>query len=117
MELTKLSLIELRRLQTKIDSEIKRRSDTARKNLIKQIKKMAAEKGLSLDEVMGSDSAPATPAKQRKRAKKSGKPATAAAMKYRNPENAAMEWSGRGRRPQWVLDWLKQGKQIEELAI
>jgi len=119
MELTKLSLTELRRLQTKIDTEIKRRSDTARKNLLKQIKKLAAEEGLSLDDVIGAEggTVAAAPAKQRKRGKKGGKSAAAVAMKYRNPENSAMEWSGRGRRPQWVLDWLEQGNQLDALEI
>lgn len=39
--------------------------------------------------------------------------------KYQHPENAAVTWSGRGRKPRWVTEWLNQnpGGDIEDLAI
>ena len=39
-----------------------------------------------------------------------------AVIKYRNPAKPEQGWSGHGRRPKWVLDWLAQGKPIEDLA-
>lgn len=36
-----------------------------------------------------------------------------AVAKYRHPENAAVTWSGRGRRPQWFLDALEAEKPEE----
>ena len=36
MDISSLSLNELRRLQTKVEAEIRRRSDTAKKDLLKQ---------------------------------------------------------------------------------
>lgn len=38
-------------------------------------------------------------------------------MKYRNPNNATQQWSGRGRQPAWVKEWIKAGKSIEEARI
>ncbi|MDZ4066259.1 MAG: H-NS histone family protein, partial [Tabrizicola sp.] len=37
--------------------------------------------------------------------------------KYRHPENAALTWSGRGRKPNWFIDALVDGTEPEDLAI
>ena len=55
MDLSSLSLAELRRLQTKVETEIRRRSDTAKKDLLKRMQKLAAEHGMSLNEVIGQE--------------------------------------------------------------
>jgi DNA-binding protein H-NS len=44
-----------------------------------------------------------------------GKPAKSA-VKYRGPNGET--WSGgRGRKPQWVMQALKEGRDIEEFAV
>lgn len=120
MELGNLSLTELRRLQSKVEAEIRRRSDTARRDLLKKMQKMAADEGLSLSDLLGSTPAAAAPEKKpatkrtRDTAAKKKEPSP---VKYRHPENPGVGWSGRGRKPQWALDWVAQGKSIEELAV
>lgn len=48
-------------------------------------------------------------------APRAGKPPKAAA-KYRGPNGEA--WSGgRGRKPQWVTQALKEGKSLEDFAV
>jgi DNA-binding protein H-NS len=37
--------------------------------------------------------------------------------KFRNPDNPAETWSGRGRRPRWVVEQLRSGKRMEDLQI
>jgi DNA-binding protein H-NS len=37
--------------------------------------------------------------------------------KYRNPEEPAETWSGRGRQPRWVIAQLKAGKKLDDFAI
>ncbi|HEX7112315.1 MAG TPA: H-NS histone family protein [Mizugakiibacter sp.] len=37
--------------------------------------------------------------------------------KYRNPENPAMTWSGRGKRPRWFSAALAAGKKERDLLI
>lgn len=118
MDLSAMSLNELRRLQSKVGSEISRRDDLTRRNLLKKMKKMAAEEGLSLTDVIGAKSE-VTAAKAgpgAKRGPKSAKKKTPLPAKYHHPENPEIGWSGRGRRPQWVIDWLAQNKPLEELA-
>ena len=122
MDLSTYTLPELRRLQSKVESEIRRRSDVTRRNLIKRMQKMAADEGLSLDDLLeGSTpaSAEAKPATKRGRrpgtkTAKAAKPAPV--VKYRNPTKPDQGWSGRGRKPQWALDWIAQGKSLDELA-
>ncbi|MFX4296275.1 MULTISPECIES: H-NS family nucleoid-associated regulatory protein [Roseobacteraceae] len=56
----------------------------------------------SLAEVVGTDSKP-------KR--------TPVAPKYQHPENSAVIWSGRGRKPQWFVDSLNAGKDLSGLTM
>jgi DNA-binding protein H-NS len=39
------------------------------------------------------------------------------AAKYRNSENPAETWAGRGLKPRWLAAALKSGKKIEDFAI
>jgi DNA-binding protein H-NS len=39
------------------------------------------------------------------------------APKYRNPENAAETWAGRGLKPRWLTAAVKSGKKLEDFAI
>ena len=37
--------------------------------------------------------------------------------KYRNPDNPAETWAGRGRKPKWVEEKLAHGATLEDLLI
>jgi DNA-binding protein H-NS len=37
--------------------------------------------------------------------------------KYRNPENPAETWAGRGLRPRWLSAAIKAGKKLEDFSI
>jgi DNA-binding protein H-NS len=58
--------------------------------------------GFSLTELVGA------------KAKTTGAHAPA---KFRHPENSALTWSGRGRKPRWFLEALSTGKTEDELTI
>jgi DNA-binding protein H-NS len=45
------------------------------------------------------------------------RPYPAVVPKYRNPNDASQTWSGRGKRPRWLVALLKTGKQIEDFRI
>lgn len=118
MDLSSYTLPELRRLQARIENEIRRRSDTTRRTLLKRMQKMAADEGLTLDDLLEATApvAEAKPAAKRARRAPGKKTKPASVVKYRNPANPDQGWSGRGRKPQWALDWIAQGKSLEELA-
>lgn len=84
---------------------------SARKNHIHEVRaKMDAflqNAGLTLDEVY-----------PRRGGKGSTGAKSAVAPKYRNPENSAQTWSGRGKRPLWFVEALKRrGVTAEHLLI
>ena len=84
---------------------------SARKNHIHEVRaKMDAllqNAGLTLDEVY-----------PRRGGKGSAGAKSAVAPKYRNPENAAQTWAGRGKRPLWFVEALKKrGVTAESLLI
>jgi DNA-binding protein H-NS len=37
--------------------------------------------------------------------------------KYRNPENPAETWAGRGLKPRWLAAAIKAGKKLEDFSI
>jgi len=39
------------------------------------------------------------------------------APKYRNPQNPAETWAGRGLKPRWLAAALKTGKKLEDFSI
>ncbi|MDO5603788.1 MAG: H-NS histone family protein [Paracoccus sp. (in: a-proteobacteria)] len=101
-DLDKLSLKELRELQTRVGRAITSFEERKRKEAIAAAEEVLREHGFSLAELTGA-------AKPRK----SGK----VAARYANPENPSQTWAGRGRRPAWVQEALETGKTLEDLAI
>lgn len=101
-ELEALSLSELKKLQKDIAKAISTFEDRQKTEARAKVDALARELGYSLADLASSE------------AKSSRAPAT---PKYRHPENAAITWSGRGRKPRWFEDALKAGKTEEDLAI
>lgn len=36
---------------------------------------------------------------------------------YRNPDNYSQAWTGRGKPPRWVTEWVAGGKSLEALRV
>jgi len=39
------------------------------------------------------------------------------APKYRNPKNPSETWAGRGLKPRWLAEAIKDGKKLEHFSI
>ena len=39
------------------------------------------------------------------------------AAKFRNPKDASQTWTGRGRKPNWLVEALKKGAKMDTFAI
>ena len=102
IDLSSLSLKELKALQTRIAKEIDGFHDRNKRHALAELEEKARALGFTLAELTGA-------AKTRKRA-----PAVA---KYANPTDSSDTWSGRGRKPRWFADALKTGKKPEDFAI
>jgi DNA-binding protein H-NS len=119
MDISSLSLGELNRLKSRVEAEISRRTDTAKRDLIKKMQKMAAEAGVSLEDLIGPSSAKPASAKSGRQAKPAqpAKKTKKVAAQYRHPADASLEWTGRGRKPLWVAKWLEENKSLDGLRI
>ncbi|RJL04099.1 H-NS histone family protein [Paracoccus aestuarii] len=96
-----MSLKEMRDLRTKLDRAINSYEDRKRREALNAIEEAAREHGFNLAELTG--------AKPRR--------AGSVAPKYANPEDPTMTWTGRGRKPRWVVESLDAGKDLEDLKI
>jgi DNA-binding protein H-NS len=72
-----------------------------RNALRQEMEAMAQSRGFKLNEVVGG---------------RGGKGRTVAA-KYANPDNPAETWSGRGRKPKWLVAKLKDGAKMDKFLI
>ncbi|KPC54105.1 H-NS histone family protein [Amantichitinum ursilacus] len=108
MELTGLSLPKLYQLQKDLEREIVSRKESDKVSLLNELQQLAAAKGFSLNEVLGLDSG--------RKGKVKATTSTSKAQ-FRNPNDATQTWSGRGRKPQWAIDWLSTGKSLEDLRV
>ena len=103
MDLSALDLKELKKLQADVAKAIATFEDRAKKQAISALEEKAREFGFSLSELTGGAAS-----------KRSG---GSVAPKYAHPENASLTWTGRGRKPKWVIEALNAGKSLADLAI
>ena len=101
-DLEALSLNELKKIQKDLAKAISTFEDRQKAEARAKVEVLARDLGYSLAELVGTET------------KSSRAPAAA---KYRHPENPALTWSGRGRKPQWFVEALKAGKTANDLAI
>lgn len=105
MELSTLSISQLRDLQQQIPAELKRREYQEKAEALVKLRAMAKTLGFSIEELM------------EKEAKVKSSSGGKVKVKYRHPENVELEWTGRGRKPKWVEAWLAVGNTIESLLV
>ena len=102
MDLSNMSVGDLRNLQDQIKQEMKKREHLEVAKAREQILAIAQSVGVPLKDLIGSGV----------RAKTG-----TVAVRYRHPDNAAQQWTGRGRQPRWVKDWVDGGTSIDSLRV
>ncbi|WP_273692251.1 H-NS histone family protein [Ketogulonicigenium vulgare] len=102
INLTALSLVELKKLEKDVGKAIASFEDRQIAQARLEAEAVARKFGYSLEVLAGTASA---------------KKSTPVAPKYQHPENHALTWSGRGRKPGWLVSLLESGKSIEDFAI
>lgn len=106
IDLSKLSIQELQELARDIEQEIVSRREADRERVLEQMRELAGSLGLTLEEVL----------RQERGRDRGAKLPASTLPKYRHPENPVLTWSGRGKRPQWINEWLAAGRSLDELA-
>ncbi len=100
IDLDKLSLEELKKLQKAVNKAVEDYDTRKRQEAAKALEAKAKEMGFSLAELTG------TPAKK-----------TASPPKYRHPDDPSKTWTGRGRQPAWIKDAVESGQSADDFLI
>lgn len=103
-DLSNLSLAQLRKLDADVAEELKKRRFLGISQAREQILHIARSAGLSVKDLVSSK-----PVKEQAR--------EPAATKFRHPDDATKQWSGRGRKPAWVKEWTESGKKLEDAKV
>lgn len=102
IDLTNLSLDELKKLQKDVTKAISSFESRKRKAALAAAEAAARGAGFSLSDLLGTG-------------KNSAK--VPSIPKYQHPENPAVVWSGKGRQPIWFKEAVASGTPPKDLLI
>ena len=108
MKLENLTVAELRQLLQDLPAEIRRREATERKAVVAEMRALATARGFDFEELLAGSTASPAPAKHVR------KPVP---VKFRHPKDSSLTWTGRGRKPTWVVQWLASGQPLTALVV
>jgi DNA-binding protein H-NS len=98
----RMTLKQLSDLEGKIAKAKSQARDTARADLKAKIDRLLAGSDFTVAELYGFTT-------KRGRSK--------SAAKYANPDDRSQTWTGRGRKPNWLVARLKKGAKLEDFQI
>lgn len=99
-QLQKMSYKELLQLQQRVDSAIAKKRGAERAALKDKLTTLAEQAGFQIDDLFGQT---------RERAVGAG-----IKVKYRHPTDTSLIWTGRGRRPKWLV---AEGGDVERFRV
>jgi len=103
VDLSKLSIPELETLEQDVRTEIVNRREAEKQRVLDQIRELASSIGMTPEQLLGRGAR--------------GAAAKTVAPRYRHPDDASLTWTGRGKRPSWVNDWVAAGKSLDDLEV
>lgn len=104
MNLENLTIAQLRELQRNVEKQLKVRQQHDLDDARAKVLKIAQELGVPVKELIVEGN----------KIKSKSQPV---AVKYRHPDDATLQWTGRGRQPKWVKEWTESGKSLAAVAI
>ena len=102
-EYMNLSETELQSVIDNAEKALKDKQDSKKKEIIAQIKELAASIGVNVVIQEGD--------------KRSARKGIKVAAKYRNPEDPLQTWTGRGVAPKWMQALINAGRDKSEFEI
>lgn len=103
INLEKLSLKELQELELRVEKTIAQARLKERVELKAEIEQLVADRGFTMSEIFST-----------KRGSMKGR---SVAPKFANPEDPSQTWTGRGRKPNWLVEKIDQGANLEDFLI
>lgn len=94
----------LKDLRAQIDRELEVRQRSEQEAAVRQIKEIADRVGVPVDQLLGM-------------AGKGRAPKASKNVKYRDPADSSRTWSGRGRKPRWIEEYINQGRNMDEFLV
>ena len=101
----KMALKDLVELNQRVQRAIVVAKERERSELKQKIAQMAENSGFSVGELFGGRGAGSRGAK------------STGVAKYRNPDNPSETWTGRGRKPNWLVARLAKGANVDDFEI
>lgn len=99
----KMTLREIEALEARIAAAKSKAADAAKAAAKAKIETLLAQSGFTIGDIY--------PQAARGSRKSKG------VARYVNPDDRSQTWTGRGRRPDWLLARLKKGERLEKFAI
>lgn len=97
----KMSLKELVDLESKLQRALTHARERERSELKQKMEVMAQGSGFSMSELFGG---------------RVGR-GKVSAIKFINPDNRSETWTGRGRKPNWLVARLNKGAKLDDFVI
>lgn len=101
INLDNLNVDELRAITESAQQLITQKQHQNLHDAYVQFEKIAKDTGSSIEEILKAGES-----LEKKRS-----------IKYRNTENSNETWTGRGRKPTWLVEALASGKDLETFAV
>ena len=120
IDLTRLSAKELDAL---IQQAKKRKTTLSKRKPIAVVRskltQLAKAEGYSIAELFGGATPKVVPTTATTKGRKTTKGYKLGKVepKYRNPDNPAETWAGRGQQPKWMASRIAQGRKLEDFLI
>lgn len=105
IDLNSMDRKELEKLRKDVDKALGSLDDRERKAAMAAAEKAAQQHGYSLSELTGTSSGSS---------RKSG---SKGVPKYRNPADPKQTWTGKGRRPRWMVEAEASGRPLSDFEI
>ena len=121
-----LNGLSAKELDALIAQAKKRRTTLSKRKPIALVRQkltaLARAEGYTIGELFGGSTG-AAPAKKAATGATTGRKSTKGyklgkvAPKYRNPQNSAETWAGRGQQPKWMASQIAAGRKLEDFLI
>ena len=115
MDLKNKTISELEAIRDEIESLIETKRVENKVAVLDEIKRIAHESGFTVEQLMGIGPKPAKTAKVAKAKSPTDKRLGSVPPKYKSKDGAT--WTGRGRRPNWVVAIQDAGGNLEDYVI
>ena len=105
-DISNLSVEELKRLQVEAEALIAPKKDQALEDAYQKIADIADAVSLSIEQIFAFGAT-----NRKKTVRKSVEP------RYRSKNNRADTWTGRGKKPRWLVAELENGAKLDDFLI